>query len=82
MKSTTKTKSIKPSKQRTELRPASPSDAPKETAITTISLQTQNSLPVDVALRAYQLWQQDGQAHGNDVKHWLLAEKQVLNEVN
>jgi len=81
MKSTTKTKSAKASMQRAEVRAASHLDKPKETAITSTTLKTKNSFR-DVALRAYQLWQQGDQAHGNDVEHWLLAERQILEEVN
>ena len=82
MKSNAKPKSAKASKQSVVLRGAGQSHAPEVTAITAITPKSQSCLPMDVALRAYQLWQQDNQAHGNDVEHWLLAEKQLLAEGN
>jgi hypothetical protein len=30
-----------------------------------------------VARRAYELWEQDGRAHGNDLRHWEEAKRQL-----
>lgn len=32
-----------------------------------------------VARRAYELWEQDGRAHGNDVRHWEEAKRQLYS---
>ena len=34
----------------------------------------------EIAKRAYDLFLCDGAVHGRDVDHWLLAERQLLNE--
>ena len=34
----------------------------------------------EIAKRAYDLFLRDGAAHGRDVDHWLLAERQLLNK--
>lgn len=31
-----------------------------------------------VAMRAYQLWEQDGRKAGQDTKYWLQAEEELL----
>ena len=31
-----------------------------------------------IALRAYQLWEDRGHQHGNDLKDWFTAEQEVL----
>ena len=31
----------------------------------------------DIALRAYQIWQERGQDHGHDVEDWLQAEDEL-----
>jgi hypothetical protein len=31
-----------------------------------------------IALRAYQLWEDSGHEHGNDLKDWFTAEQEVL----
>lgn len=30
-----------------------------------------------IARRAYELWEQDGCRHGNDIQHWEQAERQL-----
>jgi HSP20 family protein len=35
-----------------------------------------------IARRAYELYEQDGRADGNDVRHWLQAEKEFLYPVS
>lgn len=32
----------------------------------------------NIAMRAYQLWEQDGRKIGQDAKYWLQAEKELL----
>ena len=34
-----------------------------------------------IASRAYELYEQDGRNHGDDVSHWLRAESEILNRV-
>jgi hypothetical protein len=31
----------------------------------------------EIALRAYELFEHDGSAHGHDLDHWLEAERQL-----
>lgn len=31
----------------------------------------------DIARRAYERWEREGCGHGNDVRHWLEAERQL-----
>ncbi len=33
-----------------------------------------------VRRRAYQLWEQSGFQHGQDLEHWLKAEQEILDE--
>lgn len=32
----------------------------------------------EIALRAYELFEHDGRAHGHDLDHWLEAERQLV----
>jgi HSP20 family molecular chaperone IbpA len=34
-----------------------------------------------IAARAYELYEQDGRRHGNDLSHWVRAESEILNRV-
>jgi HSP20 family molecular chaperone IbpA len=34
-----------------------------------------------IASRAYELYEQEGRGHGDDVSHWLQAESEILNKV-
>jgi len=34
-----------------------------------------------IAIRAYELFLEEGSAHGRDVDHWLRAEQQMLSTV-
>lgn len=31
----------------------------------------------EIALRAYQIWESEGQPHGKDFEHWLRAETEL-----
>jgi hypothetical protein len=35
-----------------------------------------------IRARAYEIWQADGKPAGMDVEHWLVAEREVLEEVD
>ena len=35
-----------------------------------------------IRLRAYHMWQAEGQPHGLEHQHWAAAEKEVLEEVD
>ena len=36
-------------------------------------------LRAEIETRAYHLWRSDGGRHGNDLNHWLQAEREILN---
>jgi len=38
-------------------------------------------LEIKIAQRADQLWQDNGLARGNDLEHWLQAEREILTGV-
>jgi hypothetical protein len=40
------------------------------------------SKAADVALRAYELWQQDGCPHGKDQEHWFQAERELRTPIS
>jgi len=82
MKSNTKGKSAKVLRQPAAARAKHKSVALTATATPITQLKAIDGFSTNVALRAYQLWQQSGHAHGNDIEHWLVAEKQLLENVN
>ena len=56
-------------------RPMVPSPAPKQAA-------GRREITTDlIALRAYNLWEQQGRPQGHEVANWLLAESQLKQEV-
>jgi hypothetical protein len=40
---------------------------------------TQTAAPSerDIAIRAYEIFEQEGQQHGNHMEHWLRAEREL-----
>jgi hypothetical protein len=38
------------------------------------------SSPDAISRRAYELWEQEGRPEGNDMRHWLQAEKELGGE--
>ena len=38
-------------------------------------------LEMQIAQRADQLWQDNGKARGNDLEHWLQAEREILARI-
>jgi DUF2934 family protein len=36
----------------------------------------------EIQSRTYEIWQAEGKPEGMDVKHWLVAEREVLEEVD
>lgn len=34
----------------------------------------------EIAIRAFRKWQESGGQHGNDVQHWLDAERELITE--
>jgi hypothetical protein len=49
-------------------------NSPTETAR---SLESQMSYDQEVNRRAYELWEAAGSQHGDDLRHWLEAEREV-----
>jgi len=51
----------------------------KPNARTETSRSHENETPYDqeVNRRAYELWEAAGGQHGNDLRHWLAAEREV-----
>jgi HSP20 family molecular chaperone IbpA len=52
----------------------------------TIAINHENRRVVDslkqkVALRAYELFERGGRAEGNDMRHWLQAESEILSKI-
>jgi len=53
---------------------------------TTIAINHENRRVVDslkqkVARRAYELFERGGRAEGNDMRHWLQAESEILSKI-
>lgn len=58
-------------------RPASVTAAPA-----TASAVSRHEITSDIiAARAYTIWEQQGRPNGNDLAHWLLAERQLKQEI-
>ena len=43
------------------------------------SSRNQADVRAQIEARAYQLWLADGGRHGNDLRYWLQAEREVVN---
>lgn len=41
-----------------------------------------NTLQARIAMRAHQIFEEDGTGHGRDVAHWLKAEGEIVNGVS
>ena len=93
MKTKTKTKTALPNKTKTVEKivapgappppPAVPPAAPGVAEVPSRPLPPPAPLldtaptPAEIALRAWQLWEQEGRPEGRDVAHWLQAEAQL-----
>ncbi len=52
--------------------------APKNSRTeTTLSEENQMAYDQEVNRRAYELWEAAGGQHGDDLRHWLAAEREV-----
>jgi hypothetical protein len=46
------------------------------------SQEFENTLRARIAMRAHQIFEEDGTGHGQDLAHWLKAEGEVVNGVS
>ena len=49
----------------------------KTKAVAKSSAADRPDLRAEIELRAYHLWLADGGRHGNDLNHWLRAEREI-----
>ena len=54
-----------------------PSLVPRTPTATAAAATTRPPAHETIAARAYELFEQDGWAHGHDLDHWLEAERQL-----
>lgn len=64
----------------TRAKRANPSDKRSSKPRSTPGVKARAPTPDQIARRAYQLWQERGQVHGQDMQDWLEAERQLLGK--
>ena len=52
----------------------------KKQQVLTQSVSSPDDLQEKIAWRAYQLYEEGGCVNGNDMNHWLKAEREILKE--
>jgi HSP20 family molecular chaperone IbpA len=61
--------------------PVKSKEAPAAVAVNSSTHQLHEHAQSRIAARAYELYQQDGHNHGEDMSHWLRAESEILTRV-
>jgi HSP20 family molecular chaperone IbpA len=61
--------------------PAKSKEAPAAVSINSSKNQLRERAQARIASRAYELYEQDGRNHGEDMSHWLRAESEILKRV-
>ena len=56
-------------------------DTPSTVAVNVKKDQIHHRVNERIAGRAYDLYQQEGNRHGEDIRHWLQAESEILSNV-
>jgi hypothetical protein len=52
----------------------------KKQQVLTHAVSSPNDLQEKIAWRAYQLYEEGGRVNGNDMDHWLKAERVILKK--
>jgi HSP20 family molecular chaperone IbpA len=61
--------------------PAKSKEAPAAVPVNSSKHPLHEHAQSRIASRAYELYEQDGRGHGDDMSHWLRAESEILNRV-
>jgi HSP20 family molecular chaperone IbpA len=61
--------------------PAKSKEAPAAVPVNSSKHPLHKHAQSRIASRAYELYEQDGRNHGDDMSHWLRAESEILNRV-
>lgn len=61
----------------TKVKRSKPSSTPRSKTKASPTSESWTPTHEQIAKRAYQLWQERGQAHGQDIQDWLNAEAQL-----